>query len=128
MAEDIWDGRDIVVGGGQCGASTASEAKINLGIDKDKPEIVIVCAACKVEDITFAGARHFDKIMLSQINALNDESRFAARAEQGFIDQYGTFHNRQEAFKIAEEAGQINVRRPKSGNPDEPTLYSEDLY
>jgi hypothetical protein len=46
-------------------------------------------------------------------------------AEQGFIDQWGKFMGREEAFDVATAAGQI---RHKSGNPDSKELFSEDLY
>jgi hypothetical protein len=45
---------------------------------------------------------------------------------QGFIDQYGVFMDRKEAYAVASAAGQINTRRPK-GYP-EYMLFSEDLY
>jgi hypothetical protein len=44
-------------------------------------------------------------------------------AEQGFIDQYGQFLTRQEAYTIALEQNQILYPGFDSG-----TLYSEDLY
>lgn len=42
---------------------------------------------------------------------------------QGFVDQYGKFHTREEAWKIAEEQGQIRQVSGRHG-----TLFSEDLY
>ena len=47
--------------------------------------------------------------------------------KQGFIDQYGVFMTRQEAWKVAEAADQINYR---CGGDDKygGTLYSENLY
>jgi hypothetical protein len=45
-------------------------------------------------------------------------------AEQGFIDQYGRFLTREEAYVIAEKAGQIKYGPEHSRG----TLYSEDLY
>ena len=49
-----------------------------------------------------------------------------ANWEQGFIDQYGVFMTREEALKVATEAGQINVRRWKTSPAH--LLFSEDLY
>jgi len=43
---------------------------------------------------------------------------------QGFIDQWCVFMDRQEAWKVAEAAGQIKYGRDYSKG----TLYSEDLY
>lgn len=47
-----------------------------------------------------------------------------ADAEQGFIDQYGQWMTREEAWLIAEAAGQIKYAAEHSKG----TLYSEDLY
>jgi len=44
-------------------------------------------------------------------------------AEQGFVDQFGTFLAREQAFEIAEARGQIR-ERTGAGR----VLYSEDLY
>ena len=47
--------------------------------------------------------------------------------EQGFIDQFGDFYNRQEAMQIAKEAAQdIDIERGCGGNDKK--LYSEGLY
>lgn len=85
----------------------------------------IVCAAIKDKnEIVICGARHFDQIMIKQIetNNLFDTTEII----QGFIDQYGHFLDRKESLLIATHAKQINIRRPKSNPEDE--LFSEDLY
>ncbi len=84
----------------------------------------IVCAAIRNKDgHVITGARHYDKVMVAQIKAVAEEGMWSV-AEQGFIDNHGDFHCRVEAWKIAEEKGQI-IRRV--GN-DKPVLYSENLY
>ena len=45
------------------------------------------------------------------------------RCDQGFVDQRGKFHSREEACKIAMVNGQI----VKKHGPDD-ELFSEDLY
>lgn len=94
------------------------------------PVRVVVCAACKYGDLIVCGARHYDKVMVSQLKAIpeDDEVRLMNRGEviQGFIDQWGVFMNREEALVVAKAAGQINYRRPKTSPEDE--LFSEDLY
>lgn len=45
-------------------------------------------------------------------------------AEQGFIDQFGEFMTRKEAWTVAEAAGQIKYPKDYCKG----TLYSEDLY
>lgn len=82
----------------------------------------IVCAAnLHIETGTiFCGARHFDSAMRAQIKA----AEFGwSGYEEGFIDQFGKFYNRQDAWKIAEANNQIIMISGKRG-----TLYSEDLY
>lgn len=95
----------------------------------EKPQQVVVCAACRRDEIIIAGARHFDKVMISQIKAIEGELRPGAGAlwEQGFIDQFGDFLTREEAMKIAIKAGQkVDIERGCGGNKD--ILFSEGLY
>lgn len=88
----------------------------------------VVCAALIHGGTIICGPRHFDKVMCDQIEALEyglapgDGSHW----EQGFVDQYGVFMDRKEALQVATDAGQINVRGPKT-HP-ETQLFSEDLY
>lgn len=86
------------------------------------PTRVVVCAANRYGDLIVCGARHFDMVMRAQIKAANIERSVP---EQGFIDQWGVFMDREEALLVATAAGQINVRRPKSPGNE---LFSEDLY
>ena len=46
---------------------------------------------------------------------------------QGFVDQFGDFHDRRSALVIALRHSQIKPEG-KSGNPDSDELFSEDLY
>jgi len=84
----------------------------------------IVCAAIKqmVTGRIITGARHFDKIMRAQIKAADGMKNWRSAA-QGFIDQFGDFLNREEAWKIAEDQGQIRRQVSTPG-----TLFSENLY
>lgn len=82
----------------------------------------VVCAACRIGDIILAGARHFDTVMHTQINQMALEKDAIGHAEQGFIDQFGIFMTRQEAFTLAEEKNQI-IEYEIPG-----MLFSEDLY
>lgn len=82
----------------------------------------VVCAAiCNSEGVVVLGARHHDKLMNQALSNTPGDWRFA---EQGFIDQYGVFMTREEAFKVAKAQNQI-VR--KVGG-DETRLFSENLY
>jgi len=101
----------------------------------EKPKQVVVCAACRRGDIIIAGARHFDKVMLSQIKAIDAPYNDApynflggkAVWEQGFIDQFGDFLTREEAMIVAVDGGQkVDIERGCGGLKD--TLFSEGLY
>lgn len=87
----------------------------------------VVCAACKHRDdgLIICGARHWDMVMHKVRESLPEKYHNSASYEQGFIDRYGNFLTREEAFDLAEHAGQIRV---KTGNTRVKTLYSEDLY
>jgi len=99
-----------------------------------KPDLYIVCAANRssVDGYVILGARHFDKRMQMQIRRL--ATKHHEYTEQGFVDQFGDFHNREDAWEIAYNAGQLyraqrDVEK-RGGNPLSPTgtLFSEDLY
>jgi len=88
----------------------------------------IVCAALCLNDIIIAGPRHFDSVMRSQIKAIAGDKKkgMFARAEQGFVDQFGTFYNREDAMKIVKGSGQL-FNEERNGVPKE-CLFSEGLY
>lgn len=83
----------------------------------------VVCAACRIGEVVIAGARHFDTVMHSQLEAMDMDRDKRGDAEQRFIDQFGIFLTRQEAFVLAEAKGQIKEKKNVRG-----TLFSEDLY
>lgn len=91
-----------------------------------RPTQWIVCAANLYDgNILVTGARHCDSIMISVIERLKIKN--TDKFIQGFIDQWGTFLTRQEAWNIATLNGQI---RKHVGGDDANggTLYSENLY
>lgn len=89
----------------------------------------IICAACRFGGLIILGKRHYDAMMIEQIqfikNAEFDVEKFTW--EQGFINQYGDFLTRQEAWKVAVAADHI-TRRVGEDTADGGTLYSENLY
>ncbi len=90
--------------------------------------VVIVCAANKLGGTIITGARHYDTIMRSTIKRIygEDSKMFSTHSEQGFIDQWGRFYNRQYAMKIVQANGQpFDAERNKGNGKD---LYSEGLY
>lgn len=90
---------------------------------------VIVCASNRLGDIMVCSARHWDMRMRQQVSAINDLLACPlvhAHFEQGFIDQWGKFYNRQDAMKVVLESGQPFDAKRNSGNGE--NLYSEGLY
>lgn len=88
----------------------------------DRTQRRVVCAAIRKNGFMALGPRHFDRVMHDQIGELPFPMR---DAEEGFIDQWGRFMTREEAFEVASAAGQI---RQKTGNLSSRELFSEDLY
>jgi hypothetical protein len=92
----------------------------------DNKQRRIVCAALKNKNSgdIICGPRHFDSIMHMQIRNTGHPREFWKFAEQGFVDQYGKFLTREEAWKVASIAGQILYRCGGDGEK----LFSENLY
>jgi hypothetical protein len=84
----------------------------------------IVCAANRHREsgLILCGARHWDKVMRAQANAIGISPRDGW--QQGFIDQFGDFLTREEAWVVAEKENQIRRRCGGDGE----RLYSENVY
>ncbi len=95
---------------------------------KQYPGTCVVAAACRYGDVIITGARHYDRVMISQLKAFPEdhEVRMMNRGEiiQGFIDNRGNFLDRGEAYDLALSANQINPENVYMKG----CLYSEDLY
>jgi len=92
---------------------------------KEANERVVCAAVIDDKGIIVAGARHLDRIMKEQIKMMGRKSIDFSNPEfQGFINQWGQFLSREEAWIIAEKRGQI-IRRCGG---DGVRLYSENLY
>ena len=85
----------------------------------------IICAAIEYYGVIVCGPRHFDATMKKVVNELHWKVP-SSKWQQGFIDQFGEFHNRREAMVIAIAAGQ-NIDYKRNGG-DNRKLYSEGLY
>lgn len=97
-------------------------------VPEHEPSRRVVCSALRHQDgRIICSARHFDKLMHRQI-AMDDGIKNGWRgAEQGFIDQFGVFMTRTEAWTVAFVAGQIR-RRVGGDTKDGGSLFSENLY
>lgn len=96
----------------------------------DTPQRRVVCAANRLlsdfgdEVGIVCSARHFDPLMRRQMEQSNVTMAGWKVSQQGFIDQWGAFMDREEALVVALAAGQ----RIKRCGGDETRLYSENLY
>lgn len=91
----------------------------------------VVCAAIRAADGTvLLGVRHYSRDMHAQIAVRMDGQKFMHRhdEDQGFVDQRGVFMSREEAYKVAQAAGQIVYPEACGQGLDGPKLYSEGLY
>jgi hypothetical protein len=94
-------------------------------IDRRVVKQWVVCAAIKSsEGKIIAGARHYDSVMRPLAFPNHERKGEWIECEQGFIDQFGAFLSRTDAWKIAEANGQIKDLNVHSAG----VLYSEDLY
>lgn len=101
----------------------------------NSPQRRVVCAANRLRDQPhriICSARHFDPLMRAQIAACEGSAVWKT-SEQGFIDQWGVWMDREEAMLVARAAGQVvrpNYGASRGCGPrlDDPQLYSEDLY
>lgn len=96
-----------------------------------KPGRRVVCAAVRAADgALLLGIRHYSADMHLQLAERYDGPKFSHRhdEDQGFVDQHGVFMSREEAYRVAEAAGQI-IRPTACGEGlAGPKLYSEGLY
>lgn len=96
--------------------------------EKYNVQLRVVAAANRYGNFVVVGARHHCVTMngiidLIGIDALHAYAGGDENEEQGFIDQYGTFHDRQEAAIIAIEAGQVDEENLRGTH-----LFSEDVW
>lgn len=112
-----------------CHGDPKTEWKVVAAANRHKPSGLII-----------AGARHFDKVMRAQIFAIQGFDKTAAALgiwngmsssidwkdlDQGFIDNYGDFLTREEAWYLADHNNQI-INQGLYGRIG--YLYSENLY
>lgn len=91
----------------------------------------VVCAAIRAADGHLVlGIRHYSRDMHAQIEQRIDGAHFLRRRDpdQGFVDQYGVYMTREEAYQVALAAGQIRYPERCGQGLDGPKLYSEGLY
>ena len=87
------------------------------------PQRRIVCAAHFLGGEIICSPRHFDPVARAQMKNHPLKDQWSGCA-QGFVDQYGIYLSREDAWPIAQEAKQII----RDINERIGTLYSEHLY
>jgi len=111
----------------------------DIGLNSPRPENYphartcrrVVCAAIRSSDgDVLIGIRHYSKDMHQQIKARHDGKKFLRRhdPDQGFVDQYGVYMTREEAFEVAKAANQVIFVEHCGKGLDGMKLYSEGLY
>jgi hypothetical protein len=87
----------------------------------------VVCAANRTKKGTvLLGARHWDRWMVEQADL---QGIRGGNEEQGFIDQYGNFLTRKEAWDVAKRKNQIiRYVANQSNETVDDILWSENLY
>ena len=84
----------------------------------------VVCAAMLMEDgLIVTGVRHFSPEMRLVLHRIYGDGYHLRVVEQGFVDQWGEFMNREDAWVVALSQGQVLKEVASAG-----TLYSENLY
>lgn len=95
--------------------------------EKYKVKLQILCAANRYKDFVIAANRHASPIMLSiqDLVGLDVLKHYAGLKgeEQGFIDQYGNFYDREEAMVIYRASGKLFM----DGDNGSRFLFSEDI-
>ena len=93
---------------------------------KNSPNCWIVCAAIKLHDGTVICApRHGGPLVATLLLRIGERSFSSKDEDQGFVDQFGNFHTREEAYIVAKRNGQIR-REVSTGLKNK--LFSEHLY
>jgi hypothetical protein len=97
----------------------------------DRTQRRVVCAAIRAADgDVLLGIRHYSADMHAQMMARQDGQKFVHRhrQDQGFVDQWGKYMTREEAYQVAQDSGQLLHPDACSNGPDGQKLHSEGLY
>lgn len=85
----------------------------------------------EVKRISLVGKRHYCSEMIAAINQYEKLGMILLKdgdVQQGFQDQFGKYYDRKEAYRLAEDNGQLMSTHCSESWKDEPKLYSEDLW
>lgn len=94
----------------------------------------VVCAANRLElpdgrRVVVMSVRHCDHTYVATAENIMTRAQLSLqRPEQGFVDNYGAWLTRAEAWVVAEAANQILFEAPWNTKDGVKILYSENLY
>ncbi len=97
----------------------------------DRTQRRVVCAAIRAADgELLLGIRHYSNDMHRQIEQRVDGSKFKTRhdEDQGFVDQWGQWMSREEAYHVAKATDRIAFPEACGEGLEGPRLYTEGLY
>ncbi len=89
----------------------------------------IVAAALRLEEnchpgLVVVGVRHFDVLMIAQLHALGYGAGKPPKCDQGFVDNDYRYLDRNEAWRVALEAAQLQLAAGYTHG----SLHSEDVW
>lgn len=113
----------------QCWIENDADGFTGWRWDKYNVHRRIAGVANRYGGIIVMGTRHLSNLMVVGLDALISNKQLIEWAgednhEQGFVDQYGTFLDREEAWILADASDQIKYRKDLPAG----TLYSEHLW
>jgi len=90
----------------------------------------IICSAVKYKNHIIHGRRHGDayETLKSLLPTSEYELIIKKDLTEGFVDQYGDFYNREEAFKIAESSNQIKYGSGIINDKESPKINFGDTW
>lgn len=95
-------------------------------VQKERARILIAAVRAADGEVIL-GIRHYGPEIRRQMKARPDGDKFCGHepgVDQGFVDQFGHFYTRTEAYDLAVRKGQISPKSVHTGAE----LFSEDLY
>lgn len=118
---------------GHDGTKTAGSLtrKIMRLIGKEKTKkTYIICSAVSYKGFVISGRRHGDAFQTLEkfLDPIEYKNIQKEDIVCGFVDNWGDFHTRAEAWVIADKADQILFGRGTQDPKETPILISEHLY
>jgi hypothetical protein len=114
-----------------------STAPVLALVNENMDARIVSAAMLMDDDLVVPGVRHFSPDMRAVLKRIYGDKYHLRVREQGFICSRGLFWAREDAWKIADQQGQIFLYDPagkgrkiprEACQGDVETLFSENLY